>query len=606
MSNIRPSNLPIEETDLIGFVHTDRGIDGSAKFNLANVSSALNLDGMATQAPSNVAITGGTITGITDLAVADGGTGASTLTGYVKGTGTAALTASATIPNTDITGLGTMSTQDAATVNIDGGAIDGTTIGATTPSTVAATTGTFSGSVKVSGPITNAAANSVLFAHNGTDAQVWALGPNPSTQGQLVIVSAQSDASGAAVAATFNASGGNGAWGATTPSTGAFTTLSANTTNDVYGLRVNAADSLMLRNNGTGDSQLWALGPNTSTNGTMTFVVADSDGSATSTFAVGSNTGLAVTGALSATHFITTNNGHNFLGMRQDTGLVRIAAGNSQVQTWSVGATAVTGTLSATGTINAAQNFLLGSAAPAADTTTLLTFQGSNLQRNWRLGVNVAAGEVTLTPSTANGGTTYTTPVVTVTTAGLAVTGTLSATGNAGVGNAGVPTNFNFQTATSGANTGGRIGTTNICTSSSDYPFIGYNIRATNSSNTYNYHQADKASALNLHDGGFRFFGTSTVGVAGDPITFNTFATLTSTGLAVTGTITSTGAVTMGSWPIIGNDGNATYALQSATAITAYTAGTATGTLTNAPAAGNPTKWITINDNGTLRRIPTW
>jgi hypothetical protein len=169
----------------------------------------------------------GTITLAGTLAVANGGTGASTLTGYVKGTGTAALTASATIPNTDITGLGTMSTQDAATVNIDGGAIDGTTVGATTPSTVAATTGAFSGSVKVSGPITNAAANSVLFAHNGTDAQVWALGPNPSTQGQLVIVPARSDASFAAVAATFNASGGNGAWGATTPSTGAFTTLSA-------------------------------------------------------------------------------------------------------------------------------------------------------------------------------------------------------------------------------------------------------------------------------------------------------------------------------------------------------------------------------------------
>jgi hypothetical protein len=523
-----------------------------------------------------------------------------------------------------------MSTQDAATVNIDGGAIDGTTIGATTPSTVAATTGTFSGSVKVSGPITNAAANSVLFAHNGTDAQVWALGPNPSTQGQLVIVSAQSDASGAAVAATFNASGGNGAWGATTPSTGAFTTLSANTTNDVYGLRVNAADSrlrILGHLSGFGGALIDAV--NTAESAHVPLLITANnltirdEATDVATF---SSTGLAVTGALSATqditlsgatrqlkftdttseHFITTNNGHNFLGMRQDTGLVRIAAGNSQVQTWSVGATAVTGTLSATGTINAAQNFLLGSAAPAADTTTLLTFQGSNLQRNWRLGVNVAAGEVTLTPSTANGGTTYTTPVVTVTTAGLAVTGTLSATGNAGVGNAGVPTNFNFQTATSGANTGGRIGTTNICTSSSDYPFIGYNIRATNSSNTYNYHQADKASALNLHDGGFRFFGTSTVGVAGDPITFNTFATLTSTGLAVTGTITSTGAVTMGSWPIIGNDGNATYALQSATAITAYTAGTATGTLTNAPAAGNPTKWITINDNGTLRRIPTW
>lgn len=30
------------------------------------------------------------------------------------------------------------------------------------------------------------------------------------------------------------------------------------------------------------------------------------------------------------------------------------------------------------------------------------------------------------------------------------------------------------------------------------------------------------------------------------------------------------------------------------------------GTLTNAPAAGNPTKWIPISDNGTTRYIPTW
>lgn len=30
------------------------------------------------------------------------------------------------------------------------------------------------------------------------------------------------------------------------------------------------------------------------------------------------------------------------------------------------------------------------------------------------------------------------------------------------------------------------------------------------------------------------------------------------------------------------------------------------GTLTNAPTAGNPTKWISIIDNGTTRYIPTW
>lgn len=35
-------------------------------------------------------------------------------------------------------------------------------------------------------------------------------------------------------------------------------------------------------------------------------------------------------------------------------------------------------------------------------------------------------------------------------------------------------------------------------------------------------------------------------------------------------------------------------------------AGVGAGTLTNAPAAGNPTKWIKIDDNGTTRYIPTW
>lgn len=67
-------------------------------------------------------ITTGTWNGST-VGVAYGGTGATTLTGYVKGNGTSAFTASATIPNTDITGLGTMSTQAASNVAITGGSI---------------------------------------------------------------------------------------------------------------------------------------------------------------------------------------------------------------------------------------------------------------------------------------------------------------------------------------------------------------------------------------------------------------------------------------------------------------------------------------------------
>jgi hypothetical protein len=80
---------------------------------------------MAEQNANAVAITGGTISGVTipasnvtgTLGVANGGTGATTLTGYVKGAGTTALTASSTIPNTDITGLGTASTKDAGSAN---------------------------------------------------------------------------------------------------------------------------------------------------------------------------------------------------------------------------------------------------------------------------------------------------------------------------------------------------------------------------------------------------------------------------------------------------------------------------------------------------------
>jgi hypothetical protein len=86
------------------------------------------LTGLGTMAEQNanaVAITGGTISGVTipasnvtgTLGVPNGGTGATTLTGYVKGTGTTAMTAAATIPNTDITGLGTASTKDAGAAN---------------------------------------------------------------------------------------------------------------------------------------------------------------------------------------------------------------------------------------------------------------------------------------------------------------------------------------------------------------------------------------------------------------------------------------------------------------------------------------------------------
>lgn len=64
--------------------------------DLTNTTTArtnLGLGTMATQAANNVAITGGSVSGITDLAVADGGTGVSTITGIIKGNGTSAFSA---------------------------------------------------------------------------------------------------------------------------------------------------------------------------------------------------------------------------------------------------------------------------------------------------------------------------------------------------------------------------------------------------------------------------------------------------------------------------------------------------------------------------------
>jgi len=124
-------SIPNGYTKLVytdGLGSTASVFDFTSSLSMSNVQITGGAISGATVSTSSATITGGTITGITDLAVADGGTGASTLTGYVKGSGTSALTASATIPNTDITGLGTMSTQAASAVAITGGTIAGATI----------------------------------------------------------------------------------------------------------------------------------------------------------------------------------------------------------------------------------------------------------------------------------------------------------------------------------------------------------------------------------------------------------------------------------------------------------------------------------------------
>jgi hypothetical protein len=52
-------------------------------------------------------------------------------------------------------------------------------------------------------------------------------------------------------------------------------------------------------------------------------------------------------------------------------------------------------------------------------------------------------------------------------------------------------------------------------------------------------------------------------------------------------------------------DSGAAVVFKSAQTQTNY-AGAGAGTIANAPHAGNPDKWVAFNDNGTIRKFPTW
>ena len=121
----------------------------------------------------NITLTGAVLAGAwngSTITVPYGGTGATTLTGYVKGNGASAMTASATIPNTDITGLGTMSTQNATAVTITGGTIDGAPLGGTTPAAATVTTLRINSTLSLAGTTGTAAQ---VLTSNGASPPTW-------------------------------------------------------------------------------------------------------------------------------------------------------------------------------------------------------------------------------------------------------------------------------------------------------------------------------------------------------------------------------------------------------------------------------------------------
>ena len=113
-----------------GLTKTGNQMDvGGTASRISVAADSIDID--ATYAGQTSIVTLGTVaTGTwnaSTIAVNRGGSGATTLTGYLFGNGTSAFTAFTSIPNTNVTGLGTMSTQNATAVAITGGTIDGVT-----------------------------------------------------------------------------------------------------------------------------------------------------------------------------------------------------------------------------------------------------------------------------------------------------------------------------------------------------------------------------------------------------------------------------------------------------------------------------------------------
>jgi hypothetical protein len=163
----------------------------SGKSVYADASGVVNI--------SSVAITGGTVSGITDLAIADGGTGSGTASAartalgvaigsdvqaydadlaaiaglssadsnFVVGSASGWVAESGATVRTSL-GLGSMATQANGSVDIDGGAIDGTVIGGATPAAGTFTAITGQSNLILNGSAAATSADGTIALYNGT------------------------------------------------------------------------------------------------------------------------------------------------------------------------------------------------------------------------------------------------------------------------------------------------------------------------------------------------------------------------------------------------------------------------------------------------------
>jgi hypothetical protein len=286
-------------------------------------SDITGLGTMSTQNASAVAITGGTISGLgTPLAVPSGGSGAATLTGYVIGNGTSAMTASATIPNTDITGLGNMSVQDSDAVTITGGTANGLTIGGSTPAAVTATTLRVNSTVSLAG---NTGTSGQVLTSNGGSAPTW---ENIAGSGTVTSI----DVSGGTTGLTT--SGGPVTTSGTITLAGTLAVASGGTgANTLTGYVKGSGTSAMTAN---------ATIPNTDVSGLGTMSTQDASNVAIAGGAINGTSLGATTAASAKVTTLDIASGLTLATAAGTSGQVLTSAGAGVVPTWSTPAGGVT------------------------------------------------------------------------------------------------------------------------------------------------------------------------------------------------------------------------------------------------------------------------
>ena len=223
--------------------------------------------------------------------------------------------------------------------------------------------------------------------------------------------------------------------GATTPAAGSFTTLTASSTGvfsgtvNVPGLTLTGTTAIVpASSQGTLYASVTEGGVLRGSGSSSDFALKNQSGTT-----ILSGTGSTVTAnTLTVSTGVLTAVGGTFSGSVQATGFVGTTDTTSNLASTTTGAGFLT----------------LGPAVPSVDGTGAITFRNTSANRNWRVGHNqITAGDFEITPSTANGGVTFSTAAVTIAGATSAIT-------FAGIGTFQSTVNMPNLTLTSAAQTG--------------------------------------------------------------------------------------------------------------------------------------------------------